>query len=232
MENYVVLPTRSGIRTESVADRVLNLKKLQDNKTLFRRCTATWITSLWRNMPGIRRAFYGYQKHQLQAGRLCLVESNRASLRACQRSMSSSIGKKGHNCPGLWMLGITIFLIVLLWRPWHYNPKAMSLKEAVSGVASDSLTSGSHYPIQPFPWSAEYKFLTYWWCATICPPEMNDVALEETLIIVMRIAAMRELKTNSMTLCEKPTLQMALEFAGDTIRTKKIQDEKMFFVLT
>ena len=41
---------------------------------------------------------------------------------------------------------------------------------------------------------------------------MNDVgivALAETLIIVMRVAAMRELKTNSEW--EQPTLQMVLK---------------------
>ena len=48
----------------------------------------------------------------------------------------------------------------------------------------------------------------------MCPPEMNDVALAETLIIVVRIDATQELKTKSES--EKPTLQMVpLEFAGD-----------------
>ena len=42
---------------------------------------------------------------------------------------------------------------------------------------------------------------------------MNDVALAETPIIEMRMAAMREVKTNSER--EKTTLQMALEFTGD-----------------
>ena len=107
--------------------------------------------------------------------------------------------------------------------PWNYSPKAVSLKEAVKGVANDSLSQGgvahnsvcpgSHYPNQPWffqraPLSA--NILTYCGGATICPPQMqNDVALAETLVIAMRIAAMRELKLNGES--ETPTLQTVLE---------------------
>ena len=55
------------------------------------------------------------------------------------------------------------------------------------GVANDSLSPGQalpgDYPNQPVPskGSIESSLLTYWWGATICPPEMNDIALAETL---------------------------------------------------
>ena len=37
----------------------------------------------------------------------------------------------------------------------------------------------------------------------MCPPELNDVALAASLVITMRIAAMKELKLN--TEVDKPT---------------------------
>ena len=47
MEYYVLLPTRSGVRTESrLADRDINHKKVGENCTLSRWCAGRWIDLL------------------------------------------------------------------------------------------------------------------------------------------------------------------------------------------
>ena len=54
--------------------------------------------------------------------------------------------------------------------------------------------------------------LTYWWGVTLCPPELNDVALAETVVILMRIAAIREIHLNEEV--NKPSLADVLEYRG------------------
>ena len=67
VEDYVVLPARSGLRSEArLAGRDLNAKKSQDDPTLSRWCSATWINLLWRNMPGSLQVSCGYKKPLLQ----------------------------------------------------------------------------------------------------------------------------------------------------------------------
>ena len=47
---------------------------------------------------------------------------------------------------------------------------------------------------------------------TSCPPELNDVALAETVVILMRIAAIREIHLNEEV--NKPSLADVLEYRG------------------
>ena len=47
---------------------------------------------------------------------------------------------------------------------------------------------------------------------TSCPPELNDVALAETVVILMRYAAVREIYLN--TEVQKPSIANVLEFTG------------------
>ena len=49
----------------------------------------------------------------------------------------------------------------------------------------------------------------------VCPPELNDVALAETVAIMMRYAALREVNLN--TEVQKPSLAAVLEFKGATM---------------
>ena len=82
-------------------------------------------------------------------------------------------------------------------------------------IADNSLSPGTHFPNQPGPSKAstECNSLTYWWGATMWPPEMNDVSLAEAVVITMRVAAPKEMKLNVEV--DKPTLQMILEFDGE-----------------
>ena len=71
-----------------------------------------------------------------------------------------------------------------------------------------------NYPNQPSgnPDSHLSDPLTYWWGVTLCPPELNDVALAETVVTMMRLAAMREIHLNEEV--NKPSLAEVLEYQG------------------
>ena len=74
------------------------------------------------------------------------------------------------------------------------------------------LVPGVNYPNQPRgnPDSHLSDPLTYWWGVTLCPPELNDVALAETVVTMMRLAAMREIHLNEEV--DKPSLAEVLEY--------------------
>ena len=54
--------------------------------------------------------------------------------------------------------------------------------------------------------------LTYWRGVTLCPPELNDASLAESVVILMRYAAIKEINLN--TEVQKPSLADVLEFQG------------------
>ena len=115
--------------------------------------------------------------------------------------------------------------------PYHWSqaPQALSLQDAINSVSTHgekrmwgqasqiNLASGINYPNQPrsIPDSHLSDPLTYWWGVTLCPPELNDVALAETVVILMRIAAMREMRLNEEV--NKPSIAEVLEFRGHTM---------------
>ena len=74
-------------------------------------------------------------------------------------------------------------------------------------VAHKSLSPGAHFPNQPSlsTGSTESNSLTLWWGATLCTPELNDVAPGENVVTAVRIAAMSELVLNVEI--AKPTVQ-------------------------
>ena len=109
---------------------------------------------------------------------------------------------------------------------WSQAPQALSLQDAINSVSTHgekkmwgqashiNLVPGMNYPNQPrsIPDSHLSDPLTYWWGVTLCPPELNDVALAETVVILMRIAAMREIRLSEEV--NKPSLADVLEFKG------------------
>ena len=112
---------------------------------------------------------------------------------------------------------------------WLYAPEALSLRDAINNVSLHgerrewgqasliNLVPGVNYPNQPrgSPDSHLSDPLTYWWGVTLCPPELNDVALAETVVILMRYAAIREIYLN--TEVQKPSIADVLEFKGEKI---------------
>ena len=109
---------------------------------------------------------------------------------------------------------------------WSQAPQALSLQDAINSVSTHgekrmwgqasqiNLVSGINYPNQPrsIPDSHLSDPLTYWWGVTLCPPELNDVALAETVVILIRIAAMKEMRLSEEV--NKPSLADVLEFRG------------------
>ena len=112
---------------------------------------------------------------------------------------------------------------------WHSASQALSLSDALNHVSLHDERNpwgsatyiqpvpGVNYPNQPRrdPSSGLSDPLTYWWGATLCPPELKDVALAETVAIMMRYAALREVNLNIEV--EKPSLANVLEFKGATM---------------
>ena len=106
---------------------------------------------------------------------------------------------------------------------WTQAPQALNLYDAINSVSTHGekmtwgqasqvkLVPGVNYPNQPkgIPDSHLSDPLTYWWGVTLCPPELNDVALAETVVILMRIAAIREIHLNEEV--NKPSLAEVLE---------------------
>ena len=112
---------------------------------------------------------------------------------------------------------------------WNSASRALSLRDALNHVSLrdekdewgpatfTQPVPGVNYPNQPRsdPSSDLSDPLTYWWGATLCPPELNDVSLAETVAIMMRYAALREVNLN--TEVQKPSLAAVLEFKGATM---------------
>ena len=109
---------------------------------------------------------------------------------------------------------------------WNQSPASISLVDVINKVSSHSekrawgqvsrikANPGINYPDQPRsnPDSHLSDPLTYWWGVTLCPPELSDVALAETVVIKMRMAAIREIHLN--TEVNKPSLDEVLEYQG------------------
>ena len=109
---------------------------------------------------------------------------------------------------------------------WIDAPQSLSLFDAINSVSSHgekeawgqasliNLVPGINYPNQPKsnPDSHLSDPLTYWWGVTLCPPELNDVALAETVVIMMRLAAIREINLNEEV--NKPSIAEVLEYKG------------------
>ena len=109
---------------------------------------------------------------------------------------------------------------------WTQAPQALSLYDAINSVSTHgekkmwgqasqiNLVPGMNYPNQPksVPDSHLSDPLTYWWGVTLCPPELNDVALAETVVILMRIAAIREIRLNEEV--NKPSIADVLQYRG------------------
>ena len=103
--------------------------------------------------------------------------------------------------------------------PWQTAPQALSLSDAINHVSLRDerntwgpamriqAVPGVNYPNQPRsnPGSCLSDPLTYWWGVTLCPPELNDVALAETVVILMRIAAIEE-STSTLKYRSRPWL--------------------------
>ena len=109
---------------------------------------------------------------------------------------------------------------------WIHSPESLNLFDAINNVSLHgekkawgqaslmNLIFGVNYPNQPRsnPDSHLSDPLTYRGGVTLCPPELNDVGVAETVVIMMRLAAIREIHLNAEV--NKPSLAKVLEYQG------------------
>ena len=226
-EDLVVLPTRPNLRMDTKSIARDNSYRPQTGESLMR-----WSASLWINTLLEKHAW-------LSAG---LVWMNGASQSADMGVYSDVPPETPEARPVIslfehWEEGAHLpvalnardyafpsSLVIPFY--WTQVPQALSLQDAINSVSTHGerktwgqashikLVPGVNYPNQPkrVPDSHLSDPLTYWWGVTLCPPELNDVALAETVVILMRIAAIREIHLNEEV--NKPSLAEVLEYRG------------------
>ena len=226
-EDLVFLPTRPNLRMDTKSIARDNAYRPQTGESLMR-----WSASLWINTLLEKHAW-------LSAG---LVWMNGASQSADMGVYSDVPPETPEARPVIslfehWEEGAHLpvalnardyafpsSLVIPFY--WTQVPQALSLQDAINSVSTHGekrtwgqashirLVPGVNYPNQPksVPDSHLSDPLTYWWGVTLCPPELNDVALAETVVILMRIAAIREIHLNEEV--NKPSLAEVLEYRG------------------
>ena len=239
-EDYVVLPTRSNIRVDnkSVAQEARS-RPQSDEASLSRWSPSSWVNTL-------------LEKHAwFSAG---LVWLPGASMSADVGVFDDSPTNDSAARPTLslfeqWEEGAHVTRIanardysfpssLVIPHTWNSASRALSLSDALNHVSLHDEKDewgpatftqpvpGVKYPNQPRsdPSSDLSDPLTYWWGATLCPPELNDVSLAETVAIMMRYAALREVNLN--TEVQKPSLAAVLEFKGATMGSEYESDRE------
>ena len=71
------------------------------------------------------------------------------------------------------------------------------------------------HPDQVSSGGSTEKILTFWWGATLCPPELNDLALAQYVVCEMKIAAWKEM--GGKTKVKQQTLETIFEYTGHLI---------------
>ena len=195
-----MLPTRPAIRIdERMVGHDISYKLNRDDQTRSRWCSATWISTLMEKHAWLSAGFiwlpsasdpgakgeYSDPKSEKPESRptITLFE-----LREEGSLQAKAVSARDYHFPMCFVVSC----------PWFSCPKALSLRDAVDGVAHNSreeariegvahnsLSPGTHCPNQPSlsKGSTERNSLTFWWGATLCPPELNDVALAENVVI-------------------------------------------------
>ena len=230
-EDYVVLPARSNIRVDNKSIAQEARSRPQPDDTSLSR----WSPSSWLNTLLEKHAWFS-------AG---LVWLPGASMSADVGVYDESPPNDSDARPTIslfeqWEEGAHVTRVanardysfpksLVIPFTWLYAPQALTLSDAINHVSSHDernawgpasrikLVPGVNYPNQPRrnPGSYLSDPLTYWWGVTLCPPELNDVALAETVVILMRHAAIKEVNLN--TEVQKPSIADVLEFKGATM---------------
>ena len=230
-EDYVVLPTRPNIRVDnkSVAQEARS-RPQSDEASLSRWSPSSWLNTL-------------LEKHAWFSAGLVWLPGASASADVGvfdDSPPNDSAARPTISLFEQWEEGAHVTRIanardysfprsLVIPYTWNSASRALSLSDALNHVSLHDEKDewgpatfiqpvpGVNYPNQPQsdPSSDLSDPLTYWWGATLCPPELNDVSLAETVAIMMRYAALREVNLN--TEVQKPSLAAVLEFKGATM---------------
>ena len=222
-EDLVVLPTRPNLRmdTKSIARDVSY--RPQTGQSLVRWGASLWINTLLEKHAGL--VWMNGASQSADVGVYSEVPPETPEARSVI-SLFEHWEEGAHLPVALNARDYAFPSSLVLPFYWTQVPQALSLQDAINSVSTHGekrtwgqashikLVPGVNYPNQPksIPDSHLSDPLTYWWGVTLCPPELNDVALAETVVILMRIAAIREIHLNEEV--NKPSLAEVLEYRG------------------
>ena len=227
-EDCVVLHTRSTTRPDiKSSEREVEYRTQQDNTSLSRWSPASWLNLLLEKHAWLSAGLVWVQGASMSASKGVFDEARSDKPESRPTISLFEQWEEGAHMPKLVNARDYSFpksLVVPF--AWMYAPKALSLSNAVNYVSQHEekdawgqasqirLVAGTNYPNQPEcnPSSHLSDPLTYWWGVTLCPPELNDVSLAESVVILMRYAAIKEINLN--TEVQKPSLAEVLEFQG------------------
>ena len=227
-EDCVALPTRTTARPDSKNIAREGVYRTQpDDSSLSRWSSASWLNTLLEKHAWLSAGLVWVQGASMSASRGVCDESHSDESESRPTINFFEQWEEGAHMPKLVNARDYSFpksLVVPF--TWMYAPKALTLSVAVNYVSQHEerdawgqaskikLVPGTNYPNQPErnPSSHLSDPLTYWWGVTLCPPELNDVSLAESVVILMRYAAIKEINLN--TEVQKPSLAEVLEFQG------------------
>ena len=204
-EDYVVLPTRSNIRADnkSVAQEARS-RPQSDDASLTRWSPSSWLNTLLEKHAWFSAGLVWLPGASMSADVGAYDESPPNDLDARPTISLFEQWEEGAHVPRVANARDYSFpRSLVIPYTWLSASQALSLSDAINHVSLHDernawgpaphiqLVPGVNYPNQPRrnPGSHLSDPLTYWWGATLCPPELNDVALAETVVNLMRYAA-------------------------------------------
>ena len=121
---------------------------MRDDQTLSRWCSAKWITVLLEKHAWLSAGLIWLPEEASETGRKAVFDEPKGKAERMPTvslfepweegaQVARALDARNYHLPS-WFA---------LMCPWHFSPKAVSLREAI-GVANDSLIPGSHYPNQ------------------------------------------------------------------------------------
>ena len=228
-EDLVVLPTRPNLRVDNRSITREASYPSQSVESLTRWSPSLWLNTLLEKHAWLSAGLVWMQgaSQSADVGVYTEVPHDRPEPRPTKSvfehweegaHLPAAMNARDYSFPSSLVIPFT----------WIHSPESLSLLEsdAINSVSLHgekrtwgqapliNLNPGVNYPNQPrrIPNSHLSDHLTYWWGVTLCPPELNDVALAETVVIMMRLAAMREIHLNGEV--NKPSLAEVLDHQG------------------
>ena len=226
-EDLVVLPTRPNIRVDNKAVTRDISYRPQPVEVPTRWCPSLWMNTLLEKHAWLSAGLVWMHGASQSANAGVYTEVSLDTLEPRPTISLFESWEEGAHLPVAMNARDYAFPNSLVIPfVWNQSPESVSLFDAINNVSSHGerrawgqasllkLNPGVNYPDQPRrnPDSHLSDPLTYWWGVTLCPPELNDVALAETVVIKMRMAAIREIYLN--TEVNKPSLAEVLEYRG------------------
>ena len=182
-EDCVVLPTRNTTRPDTKSiEREVKQRTQRDDTSLSRWSPASWLNLLLGKHAWLSAGLvwmHGPPKGVFEESRPDGLESRPTTSLFEQweegAHMPMTVNARDYSLPKSLVVPFT----------WMYAPRALTWSDAVNYVSQheekDAWGQASHIAMTNYPNQSSHLSdpLTYWWGATLCPPELNDVSLAE-----------------------------------------------------